>query len=84
MGLTEAPLKLVQLPRGESGSVSFLFGIFVLESEEVLVLGLLVLVINVQPETVGGVLSVLVTVHIVPTERVRVGFGFPDLTALIK
>ena len=64
--------------------MSLLLRILVVESEEILVLSLTVLVVNVQPETVGGVLSVLVTVHTVPTEGVRVGFGFPDLTALVK
>ena len=80
MGLTEASLQLVQLAGSEPSSVTFLLGVLVLDSEEVLVLGLVVLVVNVQPESVALLGPELLTVR---TEGVEVWFRFSNLTALI-
>ena len=69
MSLTKTSLQFIQLARSEPSSVSFLLGIFVVESEEILVLDLPVLVVNVQPELVmveAGLLPV--------TDRVEVGW----------
>ena len=82
VSLAKASLQLVELARCEPRSVTFLFGVFVLDSEDVLVLALAVLVLNVEPEAVALLRSVLVTVPTVACHGVNVGFGFPDLTAL--
>ena len=52
MSLAETSLQFIQLAGSEPSSVSFLLGIFVVESEEILVLDLPVLVVEVQPELV--------------------------------
>ena len=52
VSLTKTSLQFIQLAGSEPGSVSFLLGIFVVESEEILVLDLPVLVVDVQPELV--------------------------------
>ena len=80
MSLAETSLQFIQLAGSEPSSVSFLLGIFVVESEEILVLNLPVLVVNVQPELVVVQAGVLPVSH-----RVEVAwFGFSYLTALAQ
>ena len=69
VSLTETSLQFIQLARREPGSVSLLLRILVVESEEVLVLDLTVLVVDVQPELVVVVARVLPV-----TDRVEVGW----------
>ena len=52
MSLTETSLQLIQLSWSKSGSVSLLLGVFIIESEEILVMAVIELVIDVNTEFV--------------------------------
>ena len=52
MSLTETSLQLIQLSWGEPGTMSLLLGVFVIQSEQILVMTLIELVVDVHSELV--------------------------------